>query len=97
MVFGPGAVVVATRPDHLGTVEIEVWSGRGYEPNPDSTLIGQGELSVGRSGLTVGSVVGNDLRPIGLGEGLHPVRVYVRKRPEGPTAVALVFDPPGRL
>jgi hypothetical protein len=96
VVFGPGGVVVATRPDHLGTVAIEVRCGSDYQPLDEQTcLVAHGDLVVGSSGLVVGSVVGSDLRPVELGKGVYQLQVFVRKSSDGPTAVIFILDRPG--
>jgi hypothetical protein len=75
-VFGNSAVAVETRPDHLGPVAVEVWTG---EPGvvKSRRLIEEAQITVeGGQGLTVGSVTGDDLHPVQIPAGRHRVRVY---------------------
>ena len=73
-------VAVATRPDHLGKVRLEVITG---DPAGELRNVLETTLSVSTgSGLLAGSVTGSDLHPVAIPSGRHRVRVYV-DRPRG--------------
>lgn len=82
VVFGPSGIAVETRPDHLGPVAIEVWTGE--LPGAASLrLVRSGYLEVkGQRGVLVGSVIGSDLHTAKIPRGKHQVLVYAN-RPRG--------------
>lgn len=74
-------LTVATRSDFVAAADavvpitVEVWRGEGAPAG--LTEVWTGELRVGRNGLRVGMVVGNDLHAVELPSGDHAVRVLV--------------------
>lgn len=75
-VFSKAGVAVETRPDHLGPVAVEVWSGEPVSVE-GLRLIEKGHLTIeGDQGVVVGSVTGNDLRRADVPAGRYEVRVY---------------------
>jgi hypothetical protein len=83
---GPHGIVVATRPDDLGDVEIEVWVG-AYTPGPQMRPVAEGMIEASEGGLVVGSVTGNDLRKVPVAAGKHHVAAFVSDGEGGPESV----------
>jgi len=86
----PHGIAVGTQPDHLGKVAVEVWDRDA--PEDSLRTIGRYELEVGNDGVVVGSVVGNDLRPVQLGTGRHRISVLARDGSDGPELVRFLVD-----
>jgi hypothetical protein len=82
-VFGAHGIVVETRPDHLGPVAIEVWTGELHGAE-NLRLVASDKLAVeGNHGVLVGSVTGNDLHKAEIPAGNHWVDIYaIRTRGE---------------
>jgi hypothetical protein len=83
-------IVLATRSDLDGDVEVEVWVG-AIDQEPAGPLLYEGELLVTEQGAVVGSSLTEELHPIPLPIGWHPVRIYV-DRPSEPARFTVVFD-----
>lgn len=82
--------MLATRPDLDGPVEIEVWVG-AIAGEPAGRLLYVGELLVTEQGAVVGSSLTEELYPVPLPVGWHPVRIYA-DRPTDPARFTVVFD-----
>lgn len=87
---GEQCIVLATRPDLEGDVEVEVWVG-AIDGEPAGPLLYQGELLVTEQGAVVGSSLTEELYPVPLPVGWHPVRIYA-DRPTDPARFTVVFD-----
>jgi hypothetical protein len=83
-------VVLATRSDLEGDVEVEVWVG-AVDQQPAGPLLFEGELLVTEQGAVVGSSLTEELHPIPLPVGWHPVRIW-GDRPSEPARFTVVFD-----
>jgi hypothetical protein len=68
-------IVLATRTDLQGKVQVEVWVG-GLDGEPAGPLLFEGELLITEQGAVVGSSLTEELYPIGLPIGWHPLRIY---------------------
>ena len=82
------AVVIATRPDHVGNVHIQVLRGGGGADLGSQVFDGALEVVSGR--LLVGSVLGGQLIEVETGgTGYVPIRVFVQpvELPERVTVV----------
>jgi hypothetical protein len=84
-------IVLATRSDLEGEVQVEVWVG-GLDGEPAGPLLFDGELLVTEQGVVVGSSLTEELHPIGLPIGWHPLRIYA-DRPTDAARFTVVFDP----
>jgi len=71
----PGCVAVATRPDHLGTVQLEAWLG-GPPGDIASPPIWTGEMRFQGSRAVMGTSIGCHLADIPLGDHHYEVEVY---------------------
>jgi hypothetical protein len=92
-VISRSGIAVETRPDHLGPVAIEVWTG-AIDDSRDRRLVLEGEVTVqGDRGVVVGSVTGNDLHDVALPAGAHLVRVYANRERGDVDSVYFVLDP----
>lgn len=87
---GTGCIVLATRSDLDGPVEVEVWVGATIA-EPPGPLLHEGELLVTEQGAVVGSSLTEELYPVPLPVGWHPVRIYA-DRPTDPARFTVVFD-----
>jgi hypothetical protein len=83
-------IVLATRLDLEGDVQFEVWLG-AIDGKPPGPLLFDGELLVTEHGALVGSSLTEELYPIALPIGWHPVRIYA-DRPTDPAHFTVVFD-----
>jgi hypothetical protein len=83
-------IVLATRSDLEGEVQVEVWVG-GLEGKPAGPLLFEGELLVTEQGAVVGSSLTEELHPIALPIGWHPVRIWA-DRATDPSRFTVVFD-----
>jgi hypothetical protein len=88
VVATPTCIVVATRPDHLGDVEVEAWLGGFNEPSV-GTPAWEGEFSLAGERAVIGSTVGNQFIDVPLGVGEYQVSVYTL--PHGGMAERIVF------
>jgi hypothetical protein len=87
---GTQCIVLATRPDLEGPVQVEVWVG-ALAGEPAGPLLYEGELLVTERGAVVGSSLTEELYPVALPIGWHPVRIYA-DRPTEPARFTVVFD-----
>jgi len=87
---GEQCIVLATRPDLEGDVEVEVWVG-AIDGEPAGPLLYQGELLVTEQGAVVGSSLTEELHPVPLPIGWHPVRIWA-DRPSEPARFTVLFD-----
>jgi hypothetical protein len=83
------AVLVATRPDHVGNVHVQVLRGEG---GPDlGAQVFDGELSVVSGRVLVGSELAGQVLEVEVGgPGYVPVKVFVQPA-ELPDRVAVVL------
>jgi hypothetical protein len=82
-------IVLATRSDLAGEVEIQVQIG-GQLTEPAGPLLFDGELLTTGQGVLVGSSL-TDLHHVALPIGWHPVRVYA-DQPTNPARFTVLFD-----
>jgi hypothetical protein len=68
-------IVLATRSDLEGEVEIEVRVGAGLDDQAAGELVFEGELLTTGQGILVGNSL-TDLHHVGLPIGWHPIRIY---------------------
>jgi hypothetical protein len=91
----PSGMAIATRSDFergsddLVSVRIRVWVGDTQTLS--GSVIYEGALRIGEEGILVGSVVGNDLHPVGVPAGDYRVRVHLEPR-EAPDLVDVVLS-----
>jgi hypothetical protein len=89
VVATPESLLIATRPEQYGDVELEVHSGPLADP--PGTEIYHGELTFTTPHLVIGSYYGDQLTPVDVGRvGQVPVSVYV-DRPDAPSRVTVVL------
>jgi hypothetical protein len=89
VVATPESLLVATRPERYGDVELEVHTGP--PAGAPGTRIYHGELTLSTPRLVIGSYYGDQLTPVDIGRvGPVPVSVYV-DHPEAPTKVTVVL------
>jgi hypothetical protein len=87
---GTQCIVLATRSDLEGPVQVEVWVG-ALDGEPAGPLLYEGELLVTEQGAVVGSSLTEELYPVALPIGWHPVRIWA-DRPTEPSRFTVVFD-----
>jgi hypothetical protein len=90
---GEQCIVLATRLDLEGSVEIEVWVS-AHPERPAGWLLFDGELLTTGQGVVVGSSLTEELYPIPLAIGWHPVQIYA-DRPKEPARFTVLFDHEG--
>jgi hypothetical protein len=83
-------IVLATRSDLHGPVEVEVWVGATDHP-PAGHLLFDGELLTTGEGAAVGNPLAGDVHRVPLPIGSHPVRIY-GDQPRDPARFLVVFD-----
>jgi hypothetical protein len=83
-------IVLATRSDLEGDVEIEVKLDADQADAAAGELVFEGELLTTGQGIVVGSSL-TDLHPIRLPIGWHPVRIYA-DTPIDPARFTVLFD-----
>jgi hypothetical protein len=83
-------IVLATRSDLGGEVEIVVQVGGRLAEEPAGPLLFDGELLTTGQGLVVGNSL-TDLYRVALPIGWHPVRVYA-DQPTDPARFTVLFD-----
>jgi hypothetical protein len=83
-------IVLATRSDLDGPVEIEVQVGAS-EDRPAGHLLFEGELLTTGEGAAVGNPLADELHRVPLPIGWHPVRIY-GDQPRDPARFLVVFD-----
>jgi hypothetical protein len=86
-------IVLATRSDLEGPVEVEVWVG-ATDGEPAGPLLYEGELLVTEQGAVVGSSLTEELHPVPLPIGWHPVRIWADRPTEPARFVVLFAGPP---
>jgi hypothetical protein len=83
------AVLIATRPDHIGNVHVQVL--RGDDEGDLGEQVFDGELAVVSGCMVVGSVLAGQVLEVGVGErGYVPVKIFVDPV-ELPERVAIVL------
>jgi hypothetical protein len=87
---GTQCIVLATRADLEGPIEVEVWVG-ALDGEPAGPLLYDGELLVTEQGAVVGSSLTEELYPVAMPIGWHPVRIWA-DRPTEPARFTVVFD-----
>jgi len=87
---GEQCIVLATRSDLEGEVQLEVWVG-DLDGEPAGPLLFDGELLVTEQGALVGSSLTEELYPVPLPIGWHLLRIYA-DRPTDPARFTVVFD-----
>jgi hypothetical protein len=85
----PQYLVLATRPDLEGPVEIEVRVDAG-EHRPAGHLLFDGELLTTGQGALVGNSL-TELHHIPLPIGWHPIRIYA-DHPTNPSRFTIMFE-----
>jgi hypothetical protein len=83
-------IVLATRSDLDGEVEIEVRVGAGLEDQAAGQLLFDGELLTTGQGILVGNSL-TDLHHVGLPIGWHPIRIYA-DRPTNPARFTVLLE-----
>jgi hypothetical protein len=83
-------IVLATRSDLDGEVEIEVHVGAGLDTPTAGQLLFDGELLTTGQGILVGNSL-TDLHHIGLSIGWHPIRIYAEP-PSNPAQFTVLLD-----
>jgi len=84
-------IVLATRSDLDGEVEIEVHVGAGLDDKAAGQLLFDGELLTTGQGILVGNSL-TDLHRVGLPIGWHPIRIYAEP-PTDPARFTVLLDP----
>lgn len=74
IVCGPSGVLVATRPDNFGVVNIGVWSG-AYSPGPAWARLATVPIRASGRTFVVGSVTGSRLKEVQVMTGEHQLAV----------------------
>ena len=83
-------IVLATRSDLEGEVEIEVSVGAGLEDQAVGQLLFDGELLTTGQGILVGNSL-TDLHHVGLPIGWHPIRIYAEP-PSNPARFTVLLE-----
>jgi hypothetical protein len=83
-------IVLATRSDLYGEVEIEVRLDAGSEDRPSGELLFDGELMTTGQGIVVGNSL-TDLHHISVRIGWHPLRIY-GDPPTDPSRFTVLVD-----
>jgi hypothetical protein len=91
VVASDSCIAVATRPDHLGDVEVEVWSGATEGETEWGESVWTGRLTIGDGGAVFGTTVGNQLVPVQLPSGQYAVGVFTLPGPRL-LAVRVIFS-----
>src|SRR6266508_3509912 len=84
------SIVLATRSDLDGEVEIEVHVGTGLDDPAAGQLLFDGELLTTGQGILVGNSL-TELHRVALPIGWHPVRIYA-DQPTNPARFTVLFD-----
>jgi hypothetical protein len=86
-------VILTTRSDLEGIVEVEVWLGAEQPTDrPPGHLLFDGELLTTGQGALIGNSTAGELQCIALPTGWHPIRVYT-DRPSNPGRFTILLDP----
>jgi hypothetical protein len=83
-------IVLATRSDLHGEVEIEVRVGAGLEEQAVGQPLFDGELLTTGQGILVGNSL-TDLHHVGLPIGWHPIRIYAEP-PSNPARFTVLLE-----
>jgi hypothetical protein len=83
-------IVLATRSDLDGDVEIEVCVGAGLDEPTTGQLLFDGELLTSGQGILVGNSL-TDLHHVGLPIGWHPIRIYAEP-PSNPAQFTVLLE-----
>jgi hypothetical protein len=83
-------IVLATRSDLHGPVEIEVWVGAS-EHRPAGHLLFEGQLLTTGEGAAVGNPLAGDEQRVPLPIGWHRLRIYA-DQPVDPSRFVILFD-----
>jgi hypothetical protein len=83
-------IVLATRSDLHGEVEMEVRVGAGLEEQTVGQLLFDGELLTTGQGILVGNSL-TDLHHVGLPIGWHPIRIYAEP-PSNPARFTVLLE-----
>ena len=83
-------IVLATRSNLEGEVEIEVHVGAGLEDQGGEQLLFDGELLTTGQGILVGNSL-TDLHHVGLPIGWHPIRIYAEP-PSNPARFTVLLE-----
>jgi hypothetical protein len=83
-------IVLATRSDLHGEVEIEVHVGAGPDDRAAGQLLFEGELLTTGQGILVGNSL-TDLHHVGLPIGWHPIRIYAEP-PSNPARFTVLLE-----
>jgi hypothetical protein len=83
-------IVLATRSDLHGEVEIEVRVGAGLEEQAGGQLLFDGELLTTGQGILVGNSL-TELHHVGLPIGWHPIRIYAEP-PSNPARFTVLLE-----
>jgi hypothetical protein len=84
-------IVLATRSDLDGEVEIEVHVGAGLDAPAAGRLLFDGELLTTGQGILVGNSL-TELHHVPLPIGWHPIRIYAEP-PGNPARFTVLLDP----
>jgi hypothetical protein len=83
-------IVVATRSDLDGPVDVEVWLGAEPTDRPPGHLLFDGELLTTGHGALIGNSLAGELRRFTLPIGWHSIRIYT-DRPTNPGRFTVLF------
>jgi hypothetical protein len=83
-------IVLATRSELHGEVEMEVRVGAGLEEQTVGQLLFDGELLTTGQGILVGNSL-TDLHHVGLPIGWHPIRIYAEP-PSNPARFTVLLE-----
>lgn len=83
-------IVLATRSDQDGEVEIEVRVGAGPGDKAAGQLLFDGELLTTGQGILVGNSL-TELHHVGLPIGWHPIRIYA-DQPSSPARFTVLLE-----
>lgn len=89
VLYSPQYIVLATRADHEGPVEIEVRVDAG-EQRPAGHLLFDGELLTAGQGVLIGNSL-TELYHVPLPIGWYPVRIYA-DQPTNPSRFTIMFE-----
>jgi hypothetical protein len=84
-------VLLATRSELDGPVQVDVWVGTQGPADPVGRLVFDGELLTTGNGIMVGNSLGEQLYRMALPIGWHPVRVYADPE-DAPARFAVLLD-----
>jgi hypothetical protein len=73
-------ILVATRSELEGPIDVEVWVGIDMEDQPHGYLLFDGELLTTGQGALIGNSLAGDMYRIALPIGWLPIRIYADRR-----------------